>query len=131
MGSLTYDGMVVHMDDRVLTHLQVVIINKLRKGESFVMSWKDSPDVGDGRSAVWMHPQMLLYFKFEGGRVPTINNEWLAELVASADSSRGLVVTAEHGELSNLETNKQRQHPGTLVAPMPETDPALSSAPRP
>jgi hypothetical protein len=128
MGSITYDGMVVHLDDRALTHLQIVIVNKLRKGEAFLMSWKDSPDVGDGRSAIWMHPHMLLYFKFEGSRVPIINNEWLAELAASADSSRGLVVTAEHGELPNLDHGPKRGPAETLVRPAIDSDSVAANA---
>src|ERR1700722_20315434 len=97
MGSLTYDGLVVQIDDRVLAHLQIVIVKKLRKGDGFVMSWKDSPSVGDGRSAIWLHPTIPVHFKFEGGRVPSINETWLAELMASADGPRGLIVTQEEG----------------------------------
>jgi hypothetical protein len=117
MGSLTYDGLVVHVDDRVLAHLQIVIVNKLRRGENFLMSWKDSPDMGSGRSAIWLHPMVLLHFKFEGSRVPTINEEWLAELAHSADSSRGLIVTAESGKLSSLLDATQRSPDETLLEP--------------
>jgi len=99
--------MVVHVDDRTLTHLQIVIINKFRKGESFMMSWVDATDVGSGRTAVWLHPTVSLSFKFDGNRVPTLNEGWLAELSASADSSRGLVVTTESRALAPLVS-----HPG-------------------
>lgn len=95
MGSLQYDGVIVQFDDRLLAHLQIVIVQKLRHGESFVMSWKDSAEVGDGRSAIWMHPGQSLYFKFAGGRLSTINPQWLDSLSASANSSRGLVVITE------------------------------------
>jgi hypothetical protein len=117
MGSLTYDGLVVHIDDRVLAHLQIVIVNKLRRGENFLMSWKDSPDVGSGRSAIWLHPMVLLHFKFEGSRVPSINEEWLAELAHSADSSRGLIVTTESGKLNFLVDATRRSPEETLLKP--------------
>jgi hypothetical protein len=117
MGSLTYDGLVVHIDDRVLAHLQIVIVNKLRRGENFLMSWKDSPDVGSGRSAIWLHPMVLLHFKFDGSRVPSINEEWLAELAHSADSSRGLIVTTESGKLNSLVNAIQRSPEETLLKP--------------
>jgi hypothetical protein len=87
MGSISYDGLVVVVDDRTLTHLQIVIVNKLRRGEAFLMSWKDSVEAGSGRSAIWMHPQVLIYFKFDGSRVPAINERWLRELADSAESS--------------------------------------------
>jgi hypothetical protein len=95
MGSLTIDGIVVQFEDRVLTHLQIVIVQKLRKGESFLMSWRDADAVGDGRSSAWIHPSLSLYFKFSGSRVPAINRDWLASLMASANGSQGLIVTSE------------------------------------
>src|SRR3954463_12378518 len=116
MGSITYDGLVVHIDDRVLAHLQIVIVNKLRRGESFLMSWRDAPDVGNGRSAIWLHPAVLLHFKFDGNRSPSINRDWLALLEASADSSRGLIITQEEGRLPVLGHGAQRSHEATLVA---------------
>ena len=103
MGSFKYDGVIVHVDDRTLTHLQIVIYNKLRKGESFPMSWKDSTATGSGRSSIWLSPNSLLHFKFDGGRTPLINREWLARLQESADSSKGLIVTAEDGELTDMQ----------------------------
>ena len=95
MGSLTIDGIVVQFEDRVLTHLQIVIVQKLRKGESFLMSWRDADAVGDGRSSAWIHPSQSLYFKFSGSRVPAINRDWLASMMASANGSQGLIVTSE------------------------------------
>ncbi len=38
---------------------------------------------------------MPLYFKFSGSRVPAINRDWLASLMASANGSQGLIVTSE------------------------------------
>jgi hypothetical protein len=92
VGSISYDGLIVQVDDRTLTHLQIVIVNKLRRGDAFLMSWKDSVDAGSGRSSIWLHPHVLVHFKFDGGRVPAINERWLKALTESADSSRGLVV---------------------------------------
>src|ERR1700712_5233552 len=120
MGSLTYDGLVIQIDDRTLAHLQIVIVNKLRRGESFLMSWKDSPAVGDGRSGIWLDRTIPLHFKFEGGRVPSINQAWLNELTASADSSRGLIVTRETGDfhpISEAAPSKGAPHP-TVVQPV-------------
>jgi hypothetical protein len=117
MGSISYDGLVVGVDDRTLTHLQIVIVNKLRKGEAFLMSWRDSVEAGSGRSAIWLHPQVLIYFKFDGGRVPTINERWLRELADSAESSRGLVVTTEAGDVPSLAPKKYSQPRVTVIEP--------------
>ena len=104
MGSLTYDRVVVDFDDRILAHLQVVIVQKLRRGESFLLSWRDAAVVGDGRSSVWLHPAIPLYFKFAGGRSPVINTQWLAQLTRSANSSQGLVVTGEESAMDSRDS---------------------------
>lgn len=95
MGTLSYDRVVVEFDDRILTHLQVVIVQKLRRGESFLFSWRNSAEVGDGRSSAWMNPSIPLYFKFAGGHAPTLNQAWIAQLTRSANSSQGLIATSE------------------------------------
>jgi hypothetical protein len=119
VGSITYDGLVIQIDDRTLAHLQIVIVNKLRRGESFLMSWKDSPAVGDGRSGIWLDRTIPLHFKFDGGRAPVINQAWLQELITSADSSRGLIVSKETGAaetLGNSGLPKRGPHPTALDA---------------
>lgn len=101
MGSLIYDSAVIEFDDRLLLHLQIVIVNKLRRHESFAMSWRDSPEIGDGRSTIWLDPSIPLYFKFSGSRTPSVNRDWIETLAESASSSNGLVVTDENGNLDS------------------------------
>ena len=97
MGKLIYgdSDMGIDIDDRSLAHLQVVIGNKLRRGESFFFSWKDDPGVGDGRSAIWLDRAIPLYFKFSGGRAPELNRDWILDLTVSANSGTGMVFTDE------------------------------------
>jgi len=95
MGTLQYDGVLVEFDDRLLAHLQLVIVQKIRRGESFLMSWRDSVETGGGHSAIWINPTQTLYFKFAGGRSPSINPDWVAQLMLSANSARGLLVMKE------------------------------------
>jgi hypothetical protein len=99
MGKLLYgtSGIEIEFDDRTLTHLQIVIAAKLRRKESFFFSWKDDPAIGDGRSSIWLDSSIPLYFKFAGGRVPSINREWLDILTASSNGSGGLQFTEEPG----------------------------------
>jgi len=95
MGYLAYDNRSVEFDDRVLAHLQIVIVQKLRRREGFLMSWRDGNSIGDGRSSIWLSSDIPLYFKFAGGHPPQINMQWIAALTASANSSRGLIVSGE------------------------------------
>ena len=73
MGVLRYDEWDIEFDDRLLTHLQVVIVQKFRKGEAFAMSWSRSVAIGSGRSAIWMTPAVPVAFEFSGARVPLID----------------------------------------------------------
>jgi len=102
MGQLIYDGEVLDLrvDDRALTHLQIVIVNMLRREHRFAFSWKDDVTHGDGRSTIWLHPNVSLHFKFSGGRVPSINRSWLDALYATATSGSGLVLTPEPADTS-------------------------------
>lgn len=97
MGILFYGAarFAIHFDERVLTHLQLVMTSKLRRGESFTLSWADSPQAGSGRSIVWISPTTDLHYNFSGSRVATINRTWLLELAQLANSPQGLHVTEE------------------------------------
>jgi len=92
MGHLIYDRSTaeIQMDDRTLAHLQIVIISKLRRQESFAFSWKEPASSGDGRSTIWIYPTVSLRFRFDGSRQPAINQAWLSLLSASANSGSGL-----------------------------------------
>jgi hypothetical protein len=100
MGSMAHGNVSVDFEDRLLSHLQIVIVQRFRRNESLVMSWLDAISVGDGRSSLWMTPAMPVYFKFAGSRVPKIDEDWLQRLSESAASSTGLIVTAPNGELA-------------------------------
>lgn len=96
MGKLTYDAaLVIDFEDRTLAHLQIVITSKLRRDESFVFSWRDDSDIGDGRTTIWLHPTISLVYKFLGGRPPVINKMWIEALMATANSPGGLRVVSE------------------------------------
>jgi hypothetical protein len=99
MGKLTYDStLVADFDDRVLAHVQVVIGAKLRRGESFYFTWRDDPQVGDGRSTIWLNPGIPLGYKYFGSRAPSLNREWIEALMVTANSSGGLRIVPEPPE---------------------------------
>jgi hypothetical protein len=84
------------IDDRELAHLKVVILSKLRRGESFPFSWKHGPDTGGGgRSTIWLNPSSTIEFRFQGSRNVDLNRAWIDILLAGANSSSGLSQTAE------------------------------------
>lgn len=92
MGTLIYNGeSSIPVDDRTLAHLQVVLIDKLRRRESFAFT-----ATVDGRDVVtWLGPSMPLEFRYVGNRRPVLNREWLELLALSAQSTAGLKVVPE------------------------------------
>jgi hypothetical protein len=112
MGRLTYDStLTVDFEDRVLAHLQLVIGAKLRRNEAFYFSWKDDTSIGNGRSTLWMHPNIPLHYKYHGGRPPSINRAWVDELMLTANTPAGLQLVPEP-ELDLVATDATVQHEG-------------------
>lgn len=77
----------------------VVVMNaqQFRHQRSFPMSWLDALNDGNGRSSLWLTPEVPFYFKFAGSRVPAIELDWVKRLSESATSSAGLIVTDRTG----------------------------------
>jgi hypothetical protein len=96
VGTIYYGGAAdpIHIEDRVLAHLKVVIATKLRRNESFTVSWHHH-DQPRGRSTVWLHPSIPLRFVFDDPESPTLSRAWVEELAASANSSAGIVLVPE------------------------------------
>lgn len=101
MGTLQYGpgGDPIHIEDRVLAHLKVAIATKLRRNESFSLSWRHSDGDGPGRSTIWLHPSIPLRFTFEDPEAPELNMKWIEQLMQSANSSGGIQLVDEMLEL--------------------------------
>jgi len=95
MGMLIYgDGeRPVQIEDRALAHLKAVIVVKLRRNESFTVSWRHPDDAG--RSTLWLHPSIPLHFMFEGSEPEQLNRIWLEKLMDSANTSGGILLVDE------------------------------------
>jgi len=112
MGRFSYDSkLTVDFDDRLLAHLQAVIAAKIRRGEAFMFTWIDDDSTGDGRTTVWINPNIPLAFKFFGKRGPTINRAWVEALMVSANSVAGLHIVPEPPENGNGNGNGNGKGP--------------------
>lgn len=95
MGYLLYDSHEYEFEDRTLAHVKIAVTNKLRKQESFLLSWTMTPERGSGRISLWMTPSIPLGFRFSGSRSPQLNEAWVKVLQELSNSPRGLVVVSE------------------------------------
>ena len=93
MGHLFYGATTepIAVPDRLLAHLKVVTATKLRRGESFTMSWRHLNGEA-GRTTLWLQPSIPLRFVFESADAEQLHAPTLRNMADLANSSAGLVV---------------------------------------
>jgi hypothetical protein len=85
MGFLVYDqARAIALDDRVLAHVQIVIIDKLRRRENFGLNLRSENHI----VMMWVTCSTPLQFVYGGNRRPRINYPWV-ELLAGEASLTG------------------------------------------
>lgn len=84
----------IWIEDRALAHLKVVVATKLRRNESFTLSWRHHD--GSGRSTIWLHPAIPLRFVFDEPEPPQLESSWITAMANSANSSGGISLIPEH-----------------------------------
>jgi len=93
MGVLHYGaGHRIDIDDDLLAHLKLVVVTKLRRNESFTLSWTHSGSQPTGRSTIWLHPAIPLRFEFGSPAPAKLNPEVLEQMAHSTHSTGGLTI---------------------------------------
>ena len=94
MGKLYYgtDSEPAELPDRVLAHVKTVVAAKLRRGESFTLSWQHPGAAAGGRSTVWLNPSIPMRFVFSSPEGETLDPEILQRFARAANSSGGLTI---------------------------------------
>jgi len=97
VGTLYYgdSGTPIGIDDRALAHVKVAITTKLRRGESFTLSWVHPQGEAPGRSTIWVHPSISLRFVFDSPDPADLSRHWVEELMRSANSTGGITLVEE------------------------------------
>src|SRR6218665_4055905 len=97
MGLLYYGGSAdpIQVEDRALAHLKIVITTKLRRNESFTLSWQHPDGDAPGRSTIWLHPSIPLRFVFDEPEAPELHMEWITAMANSANTSGGIRLVPE------------------------------------
>jgi hypothetical protein len=94
MGKLFYGNDVnAHVvPDRLLAHLKVVVATKLRRSESFTLSWTHPADQPAGRTTLWLQPSIPMRFVFDSAENELLHQPTLKRMADLANSSAGLTV---------------------------------------
>ncbi|WP_460005282.1 DUF7882 family protein [Microbacterium xylanilyticum] len=98
MGVIYYGGAEtpIHIEDGVLAHLKIVIATKLRRNESFTLSFQHGEGEPRGRTTIWLHPSIPLRFVFDEPVGPELDATLIRDLAASANTSGGIALKPEH-----------------------------------
>ncbi|MFF2273582.1 hypothetical protein ACFVTX_14990 [Agromyces sp. NPDC058136] len=110
MGTLYYgdSGTPIGIEDRALAHLKVAIITKLRRGESFTLSWRHTDDQARGRSTLWVHQSIPLRFVFDEPETPELSRKWIEDLMRSANSTGGVQLVPEQLDTDPIPTLEEQ-----------------------
>ena len=93
MGRLIYrDRASFDIDDRILAHLRLVVVNKLRRNEGFMLQLPVNEGVR--QASLWIHASNALVMQFYGGREPVIDRELVDQMMHDASGADGLTLTA-------------------------------------
>ena len=93
MGRLIYAAATSYdIEDRTLAHLRAAAIVKLRRHESFMLSWIVDLSAGSGRISLWVSPSIPMEFVFSGSRAPRLDETWVRVMVELSNTPRGLVL---------------------------------------
>jgi len=116
MGHLFYGTSTdsIQIPDRLLSHIKVVTTTKLRRSESFTLSWTHV-DGAPGRSTLWLQPAIPLRFVFDSAEPETLNSTALKNMADMANSSAGLVVDLK----VEIPASDSAQRPQTVRASVP------------
>src|SRR6187431_2683194 len=87
-----FESQPAEMPDRILAHLKLVATTKLRRGESFTLTWRHAEGMPEGRTSIWMQPSIPLRFVFATAEPEQLDPDYLQELAISANSANGLMI---------------------------------------
>lgn len=89
MGRLKYDGTSepITIDDVTLAHLKIVIGTKLRRQESFMMTWHPVEGGENARSTIWIHPAIPLQFGFDRAENPEIDPSLVQAMMTALNAT--------------------------------------------
>ena len=100
MGTLEYNSShpPIDIEDELLVHLKVIIGTKLRRQESFMMTWASPPPATTGRMTAWMHPAIPLVLVFDSSTPPPIDAERVTNMMNALNARGELVLDRPTGK---------------------------------
>ena len=94
MGTLEYNSSrpPIEVDDSTLAHLKIVIGTKLRRQESFMMTWLPEKKPSAGRLTIWMNQSIPLIIEFDDSTMPAIDPARVARMMEHLNARGELIL---------------------------------------
>ena len=94
MGTLEYNSSrpPIPIDDVTLAHLKIIIGTKLRRQESFMMTWIPEGDGVPGRLTIWMHPSIPLAIAFDDPTMVAIEPKRIESMMETLNARGELML---------------------------------------
>jgi hypothetical protein len=96
------------LDDVLLAHLKLVIIAKLRLGESFIITVPALEHGCQVREALWVNPSIPMRFVMDQPDGPLLDHHRLESLMIQANTLGGIVLQAESTNRSLVSPSEHR-----------------------
>ena len=123
MGRLIYrDRASFAIDDRILAHLRIVVMNKLRRNEGFMLQLPVNEGVR--QASLWIHASNALVMQFYGGREPAIDRHLVDQMMHDASGADGLTLTLQ---AAGVAARRRGRDPQRAVLPLPVRVPLAAS----
>ena len=105
MGRLEYNSSrpPIVIEDETLAHLKIIIGTKLRRQESFMMTWQPVNGSPDARLTAWISPSIPLVFAFDDPKTAAVDPARITRMMESLNAHGELLVdhlTKKSGEKS-------------------------------
>ncbi|MCM3779716.1 DUF7882 family protein [Microbacterium hydrocarbonoxydans] len=93
MGKLEYNSSrpAIEIDDDLLVHVKIVIATKLRRQESFMMTWPGGSQAAGAMSA-WIHPAIPMVIEFDQTPAPKVDPRRIEQMMARLNARGELIL---------------------------------------
>lgn len=94
MGRLEYNSSrpPIEIEDGTLAHLKIIIATKLRRQESFMMTWVPVGDTPDRRMSAWISPSIPLVLAFDAPKPASIDPARVTHMMEALNAHGELVI---------------------------------------
>lgn len=106
-----YSHEAIVVPDHTLAHLGRLASTKLRRSESFTVTFRHGDDGATRKTTIWLHCSIPLRFEFDSDELGPLDRSYLEELAHGAASAGGILVDVP----ATATVSSESEHAGARV----------------